>query len=397
MGNQASKAGVKKALKNADQLKTPAKTPNLNRADPINQVDQKVQKQFTYLRQVEKELARQAKKPTPAPVQTQTSWGADPWSKLTPDQQAEREKKAQDIINDKSLAQRLKNVGSIDENMVVSDVKYKDTIEDEVKSLYAQSYSEDGKAAAKMGRVSSADLVNILTNHQMNPHFWTPSQIAQHTRMRAEDVENLTKHYRLLDEDQVYFEFPKEGIRWSEKHQAWFTGQAIAPGDSAAEIADKVKNQKPLLSKTKISLARENVKNFQKIDSKEMSKLKSKYYINDDIYKQINQERDPNDRMLQQMVDSPARYNTNNLIDKLENQYRVQLGERQLKILRQIEAQSEAMEHTGQDAQGQQVDQLLSDIDRFEKTRAKVLKLDKQKGVGRKKHVGRFGDDAGAM
>lgn len=410
MGNQAlSKQTVKQAINHADKtkLKKPAKMPNLDRANPINQADQAIKKQYTYLRQVEKELERQQKKRTPAPVQTSTSWGQDPWQRISDEEKEDRKKKADEIIKDTSLAERLRNVGSIDDNFKVSDMKYGDTIQSEIRELYASSYEADGRAAARMGRSSGANLVNIIHNYKSDPLAWSPESIADHTKMRTDDVKNLIDYYDLLDEDQVYFEFPKEGIRWSEVHQLWFTGQEIDPEDSKEEIKRKLTESKPLLSHTKINQARQNVESFQKIDKSQMEKLKKEYYINDDIYREISTERDPNDRFLLHHSRSPSRYNTDNLIDKLEQEYKVKLGERQIELIRGIEEKAKSpgladlhdstgLVSSGSTEKEEKVKDLLKDIDSFEKNRRKVLRLQKERQEERRpKHVGRFSDDAG--
>merc|ERR1712048_1499159 len=127
MGASQSKPAIEKVIKETaksagQNLKESAKRPNKEKG-VFNVVDQEMKKQFTYLRQVEKEFEKQKNKPKPAPIQTQTSWGSDPWAKISDEEKEERRRKFREIYENKDLAARLTNIGTLDDSLKTDNIQ----------------------------------------------------------------------------------------------------------------------------------------------------------------------------------------------------------------------------------------------------------------------------------
>lgn len=419
MGGNSSKVSkpiVENVIKQANQ-KVKAQPPNFDKTDISGQIKSSIEKKYTYLRQVEAELDKQAEKPKPAPLQSKTTWGKDPLKNLDAATLTKKSAEAEKILHDQSLAERLTSIGKLDENFKIQNFenkfenKEKDAIIRDSYKTSAQMLDPSKNPIGKFGKRPTGDIIDIITNHKNNPEGWTTATIAEFTKMRERDVKNLVKYYDLIGESNVKFTYPKEGIHYDETQGKWYTGPPIDyQRDSLAEKLDKVKTRKPLLPASEVKVMRQNKEAFAPVNKKHLKKLNDAFYINPDIYKEISVERDPLDRMLETHKTSPAKYSTDNLIDKLERVYRIELDDREIQQLQEIEAKTqvylekekmrqsdpEKAALTSTDLERyQELQSLKKSVESYDKTKIKIHMLKKQDGkLKQEKKVYKYRDDA---
>lgn len=438
MGGNASKQTSKNAQKilSNPKLKEKAKYPNiLKKDDPIDdgtaRLSAAMDAKLTYLRQVDEEMLKQSKKPKPAPIQQKTSWGPEPLSRYYNEEQiGERVKGVEENFKDDSLAEKLKKVGSIDENFSIKygfhhDNPYENKEKDQdIRNSYqlsVDSLDPRKNIQGRYGKVPASEIINIIHNHNKDPLEWDISALSKYTLMRPDEITKLVTHYDLIDNNQVNFSYPKDkGMHYNESTESWYIGK---PPPDDADIKTKyrtMKENKKIIPTKILKQLRKDQEEFKPIDHKKLKNLNETYYINPDVYKELSIEKDPHDRILTTTKRSPARYKTNNLIDRLENEYRMELSDRERQELIDIDVKRLNLERQGilesreydpisdsKEIQAieheiakyktdyQEVHELQQNIKKYENTKEKIRKIDYQKNkIKRDKHQSRFKDDA---
>lgn len=135
------------------------------------------------------------------------------------------------------------------------------------------------------GRVSSEEIINIISNHKRQPREWTAEVISEYLHMRESDVENIVNYYTLLDEETVDWHVPKE-IRWSEKYQRWLTGKELGKGATFKDLKKSIKDDKVVMAPAELRRL-EDIKNKRpnKWNEEYVEELISKNYALDDKIK----------------------------------------------------------------------------------------------------------------
>jgi len=295
MGGKQTKAAEMLAKQTNAKLKKPARMPKGMDSLSGKIHSNYIQAQYTHLRQIEKEFEKQIKKPTPAPRRTHITGRPDHADSLSDAVKQEKIDFAKQADIDETLAQRLRKVGQLTDNI-------KDSPEDEIKITGAPADTQQAAYQTKenqniRGRVPSYEQVNVISNHRDNPIEWSVPNISKLLGLREPDVGHMVKYYGLIDEKEVKFVEPKQ-MRWSEAHSRWFVGEPLPQDPTLEDFKDNWKNEKPLIGHTEV---RKLLKMHRNADPKysyeHIVTLQKHYYIPADIYDELRSPMNPADRL----------------------------------------------------------------------------------------------------
>lgn len=220
MGAATSRQAAKMAKQgNTAAPKTPAKMPR-QKMDLATKSKEFLEKQYTHLRQVEQEFARQQENPKPAPIRKSKHY-----ENLSEAEKQERRDRADEYLNTEDLGKKLSDQ--------MYDTNFTHDFEDTAKlDEKMAAYTSTVKNNLRRGVQTSSELINLISNHNQDPENWTPEAIAEVLGLRVVDVENIISHYSLIGEEETTWLMPKE-MRWNERHKQWITGPDLSQKEDA--------------------------------------------------------------------------------------------------------------------------------------------------------------------
>jgi hypothetical protein len=147
------------------------------------------------------------------------------------------------------------------------------------------------------GRVASHEQINIISNHKTDPVNWNAPEIAKLLNMRENDVTNIIKYYRLIDDDEVdHIEPPN--MEWSQRDKCWMVGEPLPDNPTLEDLKENWTSRKPMISAGRLKKMKEMHKRADpKYNFGAVKALNEVYYIPPKVYEELLLPLKPEDKM----------------------------------------------------------------------------------------------------